>query len=68
MKRSEAVANIKELIEVNLESLNVIPDATLVAELIMYHLEQKGIKPPRNHSHPSDDPRSPVHGWESEDE
>lgn len=46
MKRSEAVHNIRELIESNLDILKEIPDATLVADLILYHLEQKGMAPP----------------------
>lgn len=46
MKRSKAVEDIKNLIELNLESLSLIPDATLTADLILTHLERVGISPP----------------------
>lgn len=45
MKKSEAENLIKSLIEMNLETLRDIPDASLVAHLILYTLEKTGMKP-----------------------
>ena len=51
-KRSEAIKAIKELIEINLESLEEVPDAELVAALILDWQETNEILKP----------------WEEEDE
>lgn len=64
MKRSEMINDIKLLIEMNLESLEVIPDAGLLAELILYHQEKKGMFPPL----PNVRDDFGYYGWEKEDE
>jgi len=43
MTKKEIENFIKDMIEINLETLAVTPDATLVANLITHHLEKKGI-------------------------
>lgn len=48
MKRSEMIDKIKELIEINLENLSVIPDASLVSALILEMQERSGMVPPIN--------------------
>lgn len=46
MKRSKMVSKIKELIEINLQTLNEVPDAELLSELILYMQETSGMLPP----------------------
>lgn len=64
MRRSEMVKAIKDLIECNLDNLYQIPDATLVAELILYHQEKCGMKPPITKRCPV--LLTQVHTWEKE--
>lgn len=46
MKRSEMQNKIAELIEINLESIQEFGDASLVAGLILYMIEENGMQPP----------------------
>lgn len=48
MKRSEMIKCISNLIENNLDNLQVVPDASLLAALILEYQERSGMTPPGN--------------------
>jgi len=47
MKRSEMVTRIAQIIEINIEALSEVPDAQIVASVILEVQENLGMLPPK---------------------